>query len=211
MFNVLGVFDIRQHGEQTNCRIVSGSIPAFQVDTEHLRRQCTQNGNSFESDWIDVPAKTQIETLLWLCQYRNPSPTAGVPLVKNTASGRTVDLRETEGGGGGNRYDSQHSSERNKVGCSFSRYSKTGNVRINVTLRHVRATIDAVEQQYRGADKPLARPGRKEARKHVRDARGFNKIETRAVKFFFFPARQGAEGNSRHSDRNISLFPSWSS
>jgi len=25
-----------------------------------------------------------------------------------------------------------------------------------------------------------------------------------------FPARQGAEGNSRHSDRNISLFPSWS-
>ena len=25
-----------------------------------------------------------------------------------------------------------------------------------------------------------------------------------------FPARQGAEGNSRHSDRNIDLFPSWS-
>ena len=38
------------------------------------------------------------------------------------------------------------------------------------------------------------------------DARDFNNIETRAViKFFFFfpPARQGAEGNSRHSDRNI--------
>ena len=34
-------------------------------------------------------------------------------------------------------------------------------------------------------------------------ARDFN-IETRAViKFFFFPARQGAEGNYRHSDRNI--------
>ena len=48
MFNVLGVFDIRQHAEQTNYRIVSGSIPAFQVDTERLRRQCTQNGNSFE-------------------------------------------------------------------------------------------------------------------------------------------------------------------
>ena len=27
---------------------------------------------------------------------------------------------------------------------------------------------------------------------------------------FFFPARQGAEGNSCHSDRIISLFPSWS-
>jgi len=29
-----------------------------------------------------------------------------------------------------------------------------------------------------GADKSLARPGRKEARKHVRDARDFNNIET---------------------------------
>jgi len=61
-----------------------------------------------------------------------------------------------------------------------------------------------------GADKSLARPGRKQARKHVRDARDFNNIETRAVINFFFPARQGAEGNSHHSDRKISLFPSWS-
>ena len=58
---------------------------------------------------------------------------------------------------------------------------------------------------------PQHRPGRKQARKHVRDDRDFNNIETRAViKVFLFPARQGAEGNSRHSDRNISLFPSWS-
>ena len=63
---------------------------------------------------------------------------------------------------------------------------------------------------YRGADKSLARPGRKQARKHVRDGRDFNNIETRAVIKFPPPARQGAEGNSRHSDRNISLFPSWS-
>jgi len=35
------------------------------------------------------------------------------------------------------------------------------------------------------------------------DARDFNNIETRAVIKFFFPARQGAEGSSRHSDRNI--------
>jgi len=35
------------------------------------------------------------------------------------------------------------------------------------------------------------------------DARDFNKTETRTVVKFFFPARQGAEGNSRHSDRNI--------
>ena len=39
---------------------------------------------------------------------------------------------------------------------------------------------------YRGADKSLARPGRKRSRKHVRDARDFNNIETRAVKVFFF-------------------------
>ena len=32
------------------------------------------------------------------------------------------------------------------------------------------------------------------------DARNFNNIEMRAVKFFFL---QGTEGNSRHSDRNI--------
>jgi hypothetical protein len=38
---------------------------------------------------------------------------------------------------------------------------------------------------YRGADKYLARPGRKEARKHVRDARDFNNIETRAIISFF--------------------------
>jgi len=36
------------------------------------------------------------------------------------------------------------------------------------------------------------------------DARDFNNIETRAViKGFFFPARHGAEGNSRYCDRNI--------
>ena len=35
------------------------------------------------------------------------------------------------------------------------------------------------------------------------DARDFNNIETPAVIEFFFPARQGAEENSRHSARNI--------
>ena len=64
--------------------------------------------------------------------------------------------------------------------------------------------------QIPGADKSLARLGKKQSRKHVRDVRDFNNIETRAVIKFFFPARQGAEGNSRHSERNISLFLSWS-
>jgi len=35
------------------------------------------------------------------------------------------------------------------------------------------------------------------------DARDFNNIETRAVIKYFFPVRQGAEGNSRLSERNI--------
>ena len=38
----------------------------------------------------------------------------------------------------------------------------------------------------RGADKSLAGPGREQARKHVRDARDFNNIETWAVIKFFF-------------------------
>ena len=48
-------------------------------------------------------------------------------------------------------------------------------------------TGNCCSELYRGADKSLARPRRKQARKHVRDARNFNNIETRAViKFLFF-------------------------
>ena len=39
----------------------------------------------------------------------------------------------------------------------------------------------AHKTSYRGADKSLNRPGRKQTRKCVRDARDFSKIETRAV------------------------------
>ena len=39
---------------------------------------------------------------------------------------------------------------------------------------------------HRGADKSLALPGRKQARKYVRDARDFDNIETRAVIMFVF-------------------------
>jgi len=39
----------------------------------------------------------------------------------------------------------------------------------------------------RGADKSLARPGKKQARKHVTDARDFNNMETRTVVKFCFP------------------------
>ena len=50
------------------------------------------------------------------------------------------------------------------------------------------------EECFRGADKSLARPGRKQARKHVRDARDFNNIEARAViKFFFLQGKKPKE------------------
>jgi len=58
---------------------------------------------------------------------------------------------------------------------------------------------------YRNADKSLVRPGMKQARKHARDVRDFNNTETRAFIKFFFSCKA-----RRHSDRNISLFPSWS-
>jgi len=47
---------------------------------------------------------------------------------------------------------------------------------------------------YRGADTSLARRGRKQARKNVREARDFNKIEKRAViKFLFLKGKAPKE------------------
>ena len=49
-------------------------------------------------------------------------------------------------------------------------------------------------QNTRCADKSLARPGKKQTRKHVRDARDFNNTETRAViKFFFLQGKAPKE------------------
>ena len=55
-------------------------------------------------------------------------------------------------------------------------------------LTEKKTFVVSITRYIPGADKSLARPGRKQARKHVRDARDFNKIETRAVikGFFFF-------------------------
>ena len=44
-----------------------------------------------------------------------------------------------------------------------------------------------------GSDKSLARPGRKQAPKHVRDTRDFNNIETRAVIKFFLQGKMPKE------------------
>jgi len=53
--------------------------------------------------------------------------------------------------------------------------------------------FQASAAKYRGADKSLARPGRKQARKHVRDTRHITNIEKRAVKFFFLQGKAPKE------------------
>jgi len=66
----------------------------------------------------------------------------------------------------------------------------------------ININVNGVARQYRGADKSLARPGRKKARKHVRDARDFNNIETRAVIKFHptpSPLRQGKAPKEIHA------------
>jgi len=51
-----------------------------------------------------------------------------------------------------------------------------------------------MSQHYRIADKSLARTGRKQSRKHVRDARDFNNIETRAaIKIVFLQSKAPKE------------------
>jgi len=65
----------------------------------------------------------------------------------------------------------------------------------NVNVRYY--YLAHLKRYYRGADKSLARPGRKQARKHVRDARVFDKIETRAV--IKFPLLQGKAPKEIHA------------
>jgi len=61
---------------------------------------------------------------------------------------------------------------------------------------------------YLGADKSLAWPGSKQARKHVRDARDFNNIETWAViKFFFFSCKARCQGKFAPLWRKHWVFP----
>jgi len=63
-------------------------------------------------------------------------------------------------------------------------------------------------QSYRGADKSLARPGMKQARKHVRDVRDFNNIETRAViKFFFLQGKAPKEIHAILTETFVCLLP----
>jgi len=58
------------------------------------------------------------------------------------------------------------------------------------------------------ADKSLARPGKKQARKHVRDARDFNNINTRAVvKFLFLQDKAPKEIHAILTETLACYFP----
>ena len=64
---------------------------------------------------------------------------------------------------------------------------------------------------YRGADKSLARPGRKQTRKHIRDAYDFTNIEVGGVIKFFFPL-QGKAPKEIHTILTETLacfLPGW--
>ena len=61
---------------------------------------------------------------------------------------------------------------------------------------------------YRDAGKSLARPGRKQALKHVRDMRDFNNIETRAViKYFFLQGKVPKEIHAILTETLAYLLP----
>ena len=62
--------------------------------------------------------------------------------------------------------------------------------------------------KYRGADKSLARPGRKQAPKHVGKARDFNKIEMRAViKFLFLQDKAPKEIHAVLTETLVRFLP----
>ena len=63
---------------------------------------------------------------------------------------------------------------------------------------------------YRGADKSLALQGRKQARRHVRDACDFNNIETRAViKFVFLQGKAPKEIHAILTETLANVLPGW--
>ena len=62
---------------------------------------------------------------------------------------------------------------------------------------------------YRGADKSLVQAGRKQARKHARDACDFNNIETRAViKLFSLQGKTPKEIHAILTETLASFLPS---
>jgi len=77
------------------------------------------------------------------------------------------------------------------VGCVASSRRVFPDVSEECVAFSIRVSSSMESNMYRGADKSLARPGRKQARKHVREARDFNNIETREFIGFFSPCKAG--------------------
>ena len=68
--------------------------------------------------------------------------------------------------------------------------------------------MEREEIQATDADKSLALPGRKQARKHVRDARDFNNIETRAViKLLFLQGKAPKEIHAILTETLLCFLP----
>jgi len=83
-------------------------------------------------------------------------------------------------------------------------YNKCYELVIAIPVSSNRSVLPLTRKQgtqykYRGTDKSLARPGRKQAQKHVRDVHDFNNIETRAVTKFFFFFLQGKVPKEIHA------------
>ena len=74
--------------------------------------------------------------------------------------------------------------------------------------KHVRNARDFNNMETRGADKSLARQGRKQVQKHVRNACDFNNMETRADKSL---ARQGRKQFRKHvrDARDFNNMETW--
>jgi len=65
------------------------------------------------------------------------------------------------------------------------------------------------QRKYRGADESLARPVRKQARKHVREARDFNNTETRSVIIFFLQGKAPKEIHAILTETLAFYLPDW--
>jgi len=87
------------------------------------------------------------------------------------------------------------------------------NIRVTIYISSGRNIPEGLNMQqhrrrnYRGAGKSLARPRRKQARKHVRDGRDFNNIETRAIKFLFLQGKAPKEIHAILTETLACFFP----
>ena len=88
------------------------------------------------------------------------------------------------------KYSFAKSSDNLYAPCILGMFYCCGNMECELPCLHVYEENLVLIALYRGTDKSLARPGKKQARKHVMDARDFNNIETWAVvKFFSFSCK----------------------